>query len=62
MNRNAAVEDAYLRYGSPIIIGTDGGCNSLTAGGDELEGLLDQIRRQTLGVEDELLSFGCLIS
>lgn len=61
INGHATGEGTYLRYGSPIVIGTDRSCNSLAAGGDEFEGLLDQIRCQTLGVENELLPFGCSI-
>lgn len=61
MNRHTASEGTYLRYGSPIVIGTDRSCNSLVASGDEFEGLLDQICCQTLGVENEISSFGCLI-
>ena len=55
MDGNATGEDPYLRYGSPIVISTDKSRNSLTAGGDELEGLLEQIRHQTFGVENKLL-------
>lgn len=30
-------------------------------GGNELESLLDQKRRQTIDAEDEILSFRCLV-
>ena len=53
---------SYRIYRTPIVLDADRGRDNFMAGRDKLESLLNEICCQTVEVEDELLSFGCLVS